>query len=51
MSGRTSIDVNGSMREYILRLPDNYDPRRPYRLAFGWHQLSGSAESIAGRGY
>jgi poly(3-hydroxybutyrate) depolymerase len=39
------------MREYILLVPDNYDPNRPYRLIFGWHQLAGSAESIANRGY
>jgi len=50
-SGRASIDVNGTMREYILLVPDNYDPNRPYRLIFGWHQLAGSAESIANRGY
>ena len=39
------------MREYILLVPDDYDPNRPYRLIFGWHQLAGSAESIANRGY
>jgi poly(3-hydroxybutyrate) depolymerase len=50
-SGRASIDVNGTMREYILRVPDDYEPNRPYRLIFGWHQLAGSAESIANRGY
>jgi polyhydroxybutyrate depolymerase len=50
-SGRASIDVSGTMREYILHVPDNYDPNRPYRLIFGWHQLAGSAESIANRGF
>ena len=50
-SGRASIDVNGTMREYILLVPSNYDSTRPYRLIFGWHQLAGSAESIANRGY
>ena len=50
-SGRASIDVNGTMREYILHVPDDYDPNHPYRLIFGWHQLAGSAESIANRGF
>jgi polyhydroxybutyrate depolymerase len=50
-SGRASIDVDGAMREYILLLPDDYDSSRPYRLIFAWHQLAGSAESIANRGY
>jgi len=39
------------MREYVLRVPENYDPNQPYRLIFGWHQLAGSADSIANRGY
>ncbi len=50
-SGRASIDVGGTMREYELLVPDDYDPSRPYRLIFGWHQLAGSAQSIASRGY
>jgi poly(3-hydroxybutyrate) depolymerase len=50
-SGRASIDVNGTMREYILRVPDDYDQDQPYRLIFGWHQLAGSAEFIANFGY
>jgi poly(3-hydroxybutyrate) depolymerase len=51
MNGRLSIDVNGMDREYILAVPGDYDPAQAYRLVFAWHQLSGSAQSIAGRGY
>jgi poly(3-hydroxybutyrate) depolymerase len=51
MSGRASIDVSGKMREYILALPDDYDPNQPYRLIFGWHPWGGSAEQIANGGY
>jgi polyhydroxybutyrate depolymerase len=50
-NGRASIEVNGTMREYILLLPDDYDPSRSYRLIFAWHQLAGSAEFIANFGY
>jgi polyhydroxybutyrate depolymerase len=49
-SMRYSIDVGGTMREYILAVPANYDPNRPYRLIFGWHPLGGSAQQVAGTG-
>lgn len=51
MSGRASITVEGSMREYILALPNDYDAARPYRLIFGWHPLGGSAQQVASGGY
>lgn len=53
-SGRFSIDVEGSTREYILAVPDDYDSSRPYRLVFAWHPRGGSAEQVAtgfGGGY
>ncbi|RYP68875.1 hypothetical protein DL771_006414 [Monosporascus sp. 5C6A] len=46
-SQRYSIQVNGKQRQYILKLPDNYDRNHPYRLVFTWHQLGGSAQKIA----
>lgn len=51
MNGRASIDVGGKMREYILAVPTGYDPKRPYRLVFGWHPLGGSASQVANGGY
>lgn len=51
MNGRASIDVGGSMREYILALPNNYDPSHAYKLMFGWHPLGGSAQQVASGGY
>ncbi|MEY4545561.1 MAG: hypothetical protein RL685_1756 [Pseudomonadota bacterium] len=50
-SGRASIDVAGTTREYILSVPEGYDPERPYRLIFGWHPWGGSAQQIESRGY
>jgi polyhydroxybutyrate depolymerase len=50
-SGRASIDVSGKTREYILKLPDDYDPNHPYKLIFGWHPWGGSAQQIANGGY
>ncbi len=50
-NGRASIEVSGKTREYILRVPDNYDPRQPYRLIFGWHPWGGSAQQIERMGF
>lgn len=53
-SGRFSIDVGGTTREYILAVPDGYDPNHPYRLIFTWHPRGGSAQQVAtgfGGGY
>lgn len=36
-SGRATVDVSGTAREYILKVPDGYDPTHPYRLIFGFH--------------
>lgn len=36
-SGRATVDVAGTSREYILKVPDGYDPSHPYRLIFGFH--------------
>lgn len=49
-SGRHAIDVNGTEREYIIALPQDYDPDRAYRLVFAWHPLGGSAQQVAGMG-
>jgi len=51
MNGRTSMDVAGTMREYILALPKNYDQNKPYKLIFGWHPLGGNAQQVASGGY
>ena len=42
------IDVAGLQREYIVKIPADYDPSHPYRLIFTWHYLGGSAAGIAG---
>lgn len=47
-SGRFEIEVDGQTREYILRVPDDYDPNRAYPLVFALHWLGGSAAQVAG---
>jgi polyhydroxybutyrate depolymerase len=46
-SGRASIDVSGTSREYILALPSGYDASHPYRLIFGFHWSGGVAMDVA----
>ena len=41
-STRLNITSGGSSREYIIDIPADYDPTKPYRLIFSWHQAFGS---------
>jgi polyhydroxybutyrate depolymerase len=45
-TGPLTIDVAGTMRDYILRLPDGYDPAVPHRIIFAFHGASGSAVQV-----
>lgn len=38
--------LNGRTRNYILRVPANYDNSRPYRLVFGFHWNGGTAGDV-----
>lgn len=42
-----TMTVNGKQRQYIMKLPSQYDKNRPYRLIFLWHERGGSATKIA----
>ena len=46
-NGTHSISSAGLSRTYILRLPDNYDRNRPYKLIFAFHWLNGTANDVA----
>jgi poly(3-hydroxybutyrate) depolymerase len=45
-SGRHTIDVGGSEREYVLDVPSDYDTDRPYRLIFTLHWVSVTADAV-----
>ncbi len=49
-SGRATLDVAGASREFILKMPDDYDASRPYKLIFAFHARGGSAMQVAGSG-
>ena len=42
----TTLKINSGnpkmSREYIIDIPADYDPTKPYRLVFSWHQAYGS---------
>lgn len=50
-SGTKTVDINGQTREYILKVPDNYDPNIPHRFIIGYHWLGGSMHNVADAGY
>jgi len=50
-SGTKSITVNGKTRQYIIKIPDNYDRNKPYKLIFGLHWLSGSMNDVVNGQY
>jgi poly(3-hydroxybutyrate) depolymerase len=45
------IDVGGTMRSFILKVPTNYNANTPYRLIFAWHGGGGTAEGVASQNY
>lgn len=46
-SGTKTMTVAGQQRQYILRIPNNYDKSKPYRLVFGFHWYGGTANDVA----
>nr|WP_062342968.1 cellulose binding domain-containing protein [Herbidospora sakaeratensis] len=47
VNGTNTIQSGGKSRSYILRIPDNYDPNRAYRIVFGFHWWGGTATDVA----
>ncbi|GAA3273960.1 MULTISPECIES: cellulose binding domain-containing protein [Dactylosporangium] len=50
-SGTRTIQSSGQNRTYILRVPDNYDANRQYKLIFAFHWLNGTAANVSSAGY
>jgi len=50
-SGVYQIDVDGTMREYHIVIPENYDASRLHKLIFVFHGLGGTAEREVERGF
>lgn len=50
-NGTIPITFNGASRNYILRVPDDYDNTHPYRLVLAYAESGSSAMSVADRNY
>jgi poly(3-hydroxybutyrate) depolymerase len=55
INGETRVTINvpaasTGNRDYIIRLPTDYDPNHPYRLIFSIHCLNGTAAGVASGG-
>jgi poly(3-hydroxybutyrate) depolymerase len=50
-TGRYTIDVGGTMREYELLVPDDYDPEKPYKLIFGFHWRGADSQAVVDNDY
>jgi poly(3-hydroxybutyrate) depolymerase len=46
-SGTKHITSAGLDREYIIDIPDNYDPDEPHRLIYAFHGLGGHAVDVS----
>jgi poly(3-hydroxybutyrate) depolymerase len=46
-SGVKSITVNGKQRQYTIRVPNNYNKSKPYKLIFAWHWRGGSMNDVS----
>ncbi|KAM7185519.1 family 1 putative carbohydrate esterase [Naviculisporaceae sp. PSN 640] len=49
-SGVRNINVNGKNRQFIVRVPNNYDRNKHYKLIFAFHWVGGSMNDISNGG-
>jgi poly(3-hydroxybutyrate) depolymerase len=45
-ANQNTLTINGKSRQYIIRWPDNYDNKTPYRFIIGLHGASGKDTDI-----
>jgi poly(3-hydroxybutyrate) depolymerase len=49
-SGTKSVTVNGKNRQFIVRVPNNYDKSKPYKLIFAFHWVGGTMQDVSSGG-
>ncbi|EAQ88639.1 hypothetical protein CHGG_05258 [Chaetomium globosum CBS 148.51] len=49
-SGTKSVTVNGKQRQFIVRVPSNYDQSKPYKLIFAFHWVGGTMQDVSSGG-
>jgi predicted esterase len=45
---QNTLSISGKSRQFIIRWPDNYDNKTPYRLILGLHGATGKGADVAG---
>ena len=50
-NGTINVQYNGASRNYILRVPDDYDNSHPYRLVLAYAWSGGSASDVVNTNY
>ncbi|TMW63309.1 hypothetical protein Poli38472_002250 [Pythium oligandrum] len=45
-SGKYNVTVNGTVRQYSVRVPDNYNPFNPYRVVLALHWFGGTIDDL-----
>lgn len=50
-TGNFTESINGANRRWMIDVPANYDPNKPYRLIFVWHPLGGSGSQVVNGGF
>jgi poly(3-hydroxybutyrate) depolymerase len=50
-NGDINIPFNNTSRKYILRVPDGYDAKIPYRLVLAYAESGASASQVVSRNY
>jgi hypothetical protein len=45
--GNRMVESGGEQRTYVLRVPEDYDNSRPYRLMLGFHGATGRGADVA----
>ncbi|HEX2957718.1 MAG TPA: prolyl oligopeptidase family serine peptidase [Chitinispirillaceae bacterium] len=49
-SGKQSVNVNGQTRDFMIKIPADYDNNHPYPLVFAFHWNGGNMNDVDGGG-
>lgn len=50
-TGKHEIESSGDIREYIIDIPDNYDPETPHLVFYTSHWINSTAEAVRDGNY
>lgn len=50
-TGQYTISIAGEQRKYLVVVPDNYNPDKPYKLLFGMHCMNSNMNGVKNDGF